>query len=815
MIGKIAVIGSFLLLLVGLVAAQITDINFSLDQTGYHSGEILDGTFVFNVSGSFSVATLLQAELANETYHVQLTEVLRAAQLQWSASERTATATNPSTEKVLVFNGAGNQSFSFKLPKDAEIKNFDLVMKGLKKEDQFPRHVWLDITGDGNGDWYFLGDLLGFSKDVVSSPDLHEQEKNSIIIDTKEAYYCEILDLPQANDYRVKAQYGLYASDRHGNMKAVILSFHGAGSSLDAEGGADSCDLPEPTSTEEIKGSCEIHVAAPIAGKYFVCVYNADVHSGDQEIYTLLRDTTEGSGYRCDSIVNGKTRCERQTGDFFLAAFPGQYSSVFDREVHFSEGASKFLVENSLQDALEQCTNETGCVVPLLVHSDTAGIVLLKDLVITYKERGSTIEEHQFYDLTLAPGVFEEIDDKTLGDAPLLFSLPFKFLSVLAPFVEQMKNVTLTVRAVPGPSSSQSIIVNVNDDTSDPARAITLYTKLLATFSQEYDALLRTLGYDVATTKKILDDAKREIIQIQGSSKTDEEKSKGYAEVSTTVNKSMNEFPLTIETLERVADDVHAPSAAFDKTLLPAAYQDGYTLQRLYLLNQDASVHMDGQYIRLTLFNGKKEEVTLVQKTIASTLGDGVVIEILPGVAQEDIQLKDSFTVVRKEPLSLQVPASLSGFTLSYALPGNKLNVISTTTTLLIPERLPAEESPVAVKCGDGVCTVLQVNGKEIPLEDSVSCPEDCKKNTSLIYGLVIIIVLVGLGFVYRKKLSGMLGNFGQKRLFANEKDRISLENYVKSSLRKGTDTHKLRETLLQKGWTQEQILFVLKNIKK
>lgn len=110
--------------------------------------------------------------------------------------------------------------------------------------------------------------------------------------------------------------------------------------------------------------------------------------------------------------------------------------------------------------------------------------------------------------------------------------------------------------------------------------------------------------------------------------------------------------------------------------------------------------------------------------------------------------------------------------------------------------------------CGDGICTT--------PLEDDITCPEDCMKKINWWFVIILLALLIGgiyyLNF-YKGKLSFKEIASEKSTLFKSKADENNLRNYVRKSLDHKIPKSRIKNILLAKGWSEKQISHIFRTL--
>jgi cysteine-rich repeat protein len=130
--------------------------------------------------------------------------------------------------------------------------------------------------------------------------------------------------------------------------------------------------------------------------------------------------------------------------------------------------------------------------------------------------------------------------------------------------------------------------------------------------------------------------------------------------------------------------------------------------------------------------------------------------------------------------------------------------------------------------CGDGTC--------QESMESNDTCPSDCKSSSSTIILLVIILAAVGIVFILYKqgfdfsRITDILHmlkipKFGGKEVNETNMDTTmpempsiktpesNLEEYIRSTRRKGFSYSQIKDTLEKKGWKEDKINEIFRNV--
>ncbi len=505
---------------------------------------------------------------------------------------------------------------------------------------------------------------------------------------------------------------------------------------------------------------------------------------------------------------------------------------MLNTQVTFDDGYTELIFEDELNDYIKTCQITNGnCVIPLMVSSDAAGIVYLDQLKLRYDISGSTSEENNFYDVSFTPGVIYQLDTVDLTKQNTTLSLSVDALSLVAPDPgSRSKNFTLTVALSPGTGDSETLLVQVQTQNTttnatqlptSTQELIDFYESILSQLVQNHNTLLTALQYSQKLTQAIQQLGTFEK-QLRGTTNATNGSS---SSIDKQVQTLMQSLPQSVTLPLQSTHDFTATYADLTDTVILPEQRDDASRKKIYTLQQSTSITGNADVYEIVQFDKTKEEGTFLQIQGSSPFGEGYFVLVIPSSlvgslneitfsAQPEIMQQTNPTIVRWQTSQLSQGVSLLfknkvGLTLD--------NLRAAVIPRTIPEEVPQERS----QCGDGVCTVMEINGRIIPLEDQYSCPADC--TTSIPWTALIIVVLVFLlaiayfGFYHGaysfQNLVGKGKNAKgkQRSLFTTQADEANLRKYIAASLQRGQQKDILVKNLLKQGWTQQQIDAVFK----
>ncbi|GEM_PF-2907494 len=220
---------------------------------------------------------------------------------------------------------------------------------------------------------------------------------------------------------------------------------------------------------------------------------------------------------------------------------------------------------------------------------------------------------------------------------------------------------------------------------------------------------------------------------------------------------------------------------------------------------QQVKIEANVTEIELSGLDGKKEVKRLVEKHVTAP-GASLIVENVYGISKVDVITVGALY----DSLGGSIEWASGSGTYIYLLSEGDLEAIG--TTVAFTSSVDLGKDTTRTECGDGICTV--------DYETKTSCPSDCEKDVPWSI-FIALFVLVILGVYYLNFYHGK-GNFRdltnyisvklfRKRLFTNQEDLERLKEYVSVMVQKGYREYEIRPILLGRGWTNEQVDYVLK----
>jgi hypothetical protein len=845
---------------IGLTVEDIADISLDLLVTEYDEGEFIDGYAYVNISTPFDPGVVVKGDIDGSSSSRLLLDIFDEDGIDYTLDPGSFTATNPSSSKTLVFPHASGHFVFFKLPSDVIVQDVTMDIHGFDHQGAYPSFPSIDVGLDGDDEWAFSGSLVDY-EDFVLPSDLDEtQQGGSASLTNKEVYYCELIDLPRADDYRVSVNYKTFL--KGGNISAVLLSYGGSPQSVQAHGGADRCDLPESGSSYAY-ADCEIHLPFFIEGSTFVCVFNEHATGGgNTKYYDVLMDhgvpSSGNEAFICGPMSGGVADCVENDKDFYIKVEPGEYSGELIQQIPFEDGFTEFDFVDALNSYLSGC-GSGDCIIPLHVWSGSAGVLYFNDLYVDYsKSTGGSFSYNQFYGGSTTGGGVLTVDGVDLTVDEILVTIDLSSLNIVVPHPDDVvENMTLEVELEPGPQDDADIVVHklLEVEEEDVGDVIDAYLLLFQGLISDYGNLLSLLGHknDVDNVVLALNRHAVEYEALNGSGLSEQEQADTLLNISTAVDNLVIDLPRFVVIEKSVRDEIVVGVTDISDAVVLPGQEDRETKDALFLLQEQMTIDGLAEFFTVEFFDGTTEDGTLITKTVSSPYGNAYIVEVIPSFVASSVNdvnfLSSPETVKSSQPGIVRwFHASLGGVKKQYVLSGDKVVALQDMKTIVVPKIIPdLKVSPpplVSYVCGDGVCSVLDTDAGVIPLEDSFTCPQDCARDypvSSWIIGLLVILGIVWYFNFYHgkfsyeklmtkitkkhvvggKKMQGKMFTMkpvsvkGTGKVFVSAVDERKLVAYVKDALKKGFSKGKVSEALLKKGWTREQVEHVLRKVRK
>ena len=288
------------------------------------------------------------------------------------------------------------------------------------------------------------------------------------------------------------------------------------------------------------------------------------------------------------------------------------------------------------------------------------------------------------------------------------------------------------------------------------------------------------------------------------------------------VNDLLNSVPTSITAANKVTI---TPYLSVEETNNLYGFETESYKATLQELNSKLKKEVTATQVSLS-YPSKQESFILVKKTITTPqeIIEATVIELIPNSlapSQDKIEFPDSFPEITRlqdyQSVKFSIPLLKEAFTFSYKLNSNNINAVKDTILVVIPKDL--SPSLIPFNCGDGICN---------PAEDIISCPEDCTEK-EVVSGfpwlsyIITIVIILGSGFAiykfkpYKKlkldEVANLLFARFKKSPFKSGVELAKVRSYIKSAIEKGYDEEKITDSLLERGWSRQQVEYAFSKL--
>ncbi len=767
----------------------------NLSKTAYSQDESLEGIISINFTSPYYSDAQFKVTLDSEEDKLSIKELLSDQEIPFNETPGGQQVINPTAIKILTFQQASSQQVALKVPKSSTIRIFSLMIEGDKLDSVYPQQPYLDIGTDSTKEWKYLGNLSNFSSPIYPEGFSSASESTAIMKDDGK-FYCEIINLPAAKDFQVQSKYQYYDSSSTGNILAYLFSFSGSGTTITASGGANQCDLPEPSGLSVY--SCNISLSSEISGKYLACVTNSNRPNQQKNSYTLMTDQASSStSYTCPYFTSSGTCSRVSSSHFNIAVKPGNYQGSLSKKISLQDGKTQYDALQALKKAVADCIPVSNiCTISLQAGTSSKGKLYLSELLISYTSEGLDKEEKNFYDTAVRRPVINAVNGKDLARTSSSIAVDLDDISVDLPS-SPGSNFTLKVFLDNQLVSSASLKIekkfSVNSTLSRIDRIKTEITSLNL-------GLLTQLGISANSNSALasLSSIRSKVLNVENSSNTTAQKEKSLEQLKKEIDLAIKDIPKEINIAKEVTDTIITSPNDIQ------GFEDDSSLataQRAYKVKGTAKVY------NVKYYSGNSESYTIIEKQITGNLASASLAEKLPaGISSDEVAFSTS---VQEQDDYVLLLASSS---FNYVLQGDASQYLQLFKTIvLVPRQVTEQISSVNVECGDNKCTSLEVNGELIPLEDSLTCPIDCKRKVPYTIIIIVAIALIlGIYFINFYRGPGApfphAGKSKPEQLFRTKLDEVNLVNYIRSTQEKKIDRSKVDSILLAKGWTRKQV---------
>ncbi|MEK6903973.1 MAG: hypothetical protein AABW87_00080, partial [Nanoarchaeota archaeon] len=657
-------------------------VKLNLSETSYRAGDSLEGFVFINFTTPFYSDSKFILTIGDSIFESELSDFLDDLGYDYETVDDLDYASNPTSVKTLAFENAGKTNFAFMLPEDADVRDAYFSIEGSSHNSGYPVSPYLDVGMDGFKEWQYFGSFSGFEQNLTYPSGFKATSESSAVVKDDGKFYCEIINLPFAKDYEINSKYSLYDPSNSGNMKAFILSFSGSGNLIRASGGADSCDLPEPSSLGW--NSCKISFAEPISGSYLVCVTNTNRPNMGKNAFRLSTDQSSSSTTYICPYFSQQGDCTLVSSDhFYIGVKKGIYSNVLNKKVGLQDAITQYDFIDSLNEYLAECVPSDGkCAVPVEVGSDSKGKIYLSDLLLSYVSQGLDKEEKNFYDRITISSYISSIGSFNLASYDYEIEVPLDSLDISVP---ELAGGNLTVKVYIDNTLKSSAQINVTAGlsvNSTLAKVEKAKSNLLSLNTAVLNML--KLAPTVNSAISSLDSLRQRLLASSSNESIDVESLQSDAdEVLNTIPRSISEVNVISDIATVNLNDL----AGFERADVL------YRVQKAYAVKGIATVY------QISYYSGAREYYTLVEKSISGNIASARIAEMVMEDAPFTVDdLQFNFNV--QKDASKAIFSAKPSF--SYLVEGDVSSYLSRLKTVVLSDSITDQVAEVPVACGDG-----------------------------------------------------------------------------------------------------------------
>ena len=843
-----------LLSLLICVSADQKSIDISLSSTEFKQDQQLTGSLILNKLGTLPKSTKIISYINNNKVSEKtLYTVVNNSNLNVSLLSETYGIDFLSDSKTIDFTSSYlNELIAIKLPKDSIIKESQLSLSSqLNKSAD---HLRIDIGSDGTIEWFFLGNIIGWESDLLPSTSKLLTETSTLNLKgtgygSSNEYYCEEINLSLSKSFKIKAKYQ-WIGDSQATLYGNILNENAELQTI------QSCEFPK----EQTKNwhNCTLNLEDSIKGNYFVCTYLHGGSSDTNYVQLAFESKQDTSAYRCDSY-----HCsEIENKEYFIKIAPGIHKTKLENTVIFSQNLNDILT-----DYLETCTPiNDECIIPINLSVSAPGELKINNMAINYEDKfGDLITINNFYtevSLKESQYNFEGITEIPLElldlKAPLTngstnlkieikdFENKTSFETVYAPianFTISDNKVSVNQQVYFDASSSYSrkntgikdYSWNFGDDSRANGKTVihnyfspgTYEVSLEITDSEGVISSLKTMKLEVRNiTKKQLNE---QIENLQDEISDSLNLSSSYSGVKKDISKLLNQKQdlekaetdlirinnsITNETdlneltqeLQEIKNSAAISSISVLNEILGPGIVDRDGLEKsidllgiknkeeilqasLPLLNK-IIVYQEIRTINLNYISGDTKKMVFIKKQITPVedLSNIILVEYIPNTFKIIQKQSDLDLLENSFKLPLTTFKRSNSKTLVYIVEGKDTEILTEIKTTIVSD---LKEKP----------SISEPESKQLPIS-YILIP------IAILTVLIILIYLIKRTKLFKIKKT-------PKNLFNSNTDIANLETYVKKALERKMSKTQIKDTLLKKGWKEDQINHIFKKIRK
>jgi len=655
----------------------------------------------------------------------------------------------------------------------------DVIVSGSNAKE--PR---IDINLDNRDEWIFLGDKGSFNSPITATDVNTNNEAGSFVLTTKNTFLCSLIDLPITKDLRIEVKYkAINPSETEKDLEANFFSVGDDG--LSAFGGSEKCDLPEPTNTNSEFRGCEFKLSQVAEGEHYICVSTKKDRVDGGDLYNIPIDDKADNSYVCSGDVSsGALGCAKaQGGDFLIRVSTGNYNKILNGNTNFNDWlifpeAIKIGIQNSITNCQEDC------IVPFKVKLNSGSLTINKFLV-----RSGSFETDSMFDGVLEKSKFSYINNDNssrsfnitlqlsrLNINTSNLSLGNHILKVRLGNEEKQSSFDVATTAVGSRFRSikegiESTEANLKDILNKDSSLLLLVNK-----KTDVESALNKLGLKLS-----------ELRFLENQTLTASEKD----------NKAEDIFNETTKLIENLPRFVINRGKATDQQVISLKDLQGlsnFDEKDLFFEQKKISVKVNMDVVETVSFSNKKELKTFVniEATGNDDIEESKFLLLIPNNIRSSIK-----GIQLNHEKGLQLEKNLNKgdkLNIDFSIDGAYLNRFYDFKLVYIPSKI---EPIIKSVCGDNVC--------EIPLENKITCPVDCKAKLPIKFIVIVLIIGIVLSiliFVFTKIKSKSINKPG------------AIEGYIINCLKKKLPEATIRKALSEKGWKKEDVDKAFKSVR-
>ncbi|MFH0752769.1 MAG: hypothetical protein V1914_04210 [archaeon] len=796
------------------VDANVSDVQKNIEivlaRNKYLANETVEGVVKLRLYETIESGKVMLVRFGGKSYKLDLREILEVSNLTFTELPAVINPINAGSSKVVQVTSDVPAMFALKLPSEilGGVDSVDLDITGVAGNKLL--NPYLDVGNDGNMDWYYLGDFIGWKSSFILPDDLDESSRDSAYLTANNPdYFCEVIDVPRTKDLKVSVKYKKLAEG--GDIKAAIFSPIVPGNPDWVSGEGSVCDLPELANLDY--RTCDIHLNYAAKGKLQVCVYSEIPVVGDAtQLYEIATDSLEPtvSAYNC-RVGAGEGNCFPQAykgGDYFIKVQSADYTNNLVGLVDVNDwntypNSFAMAIENYVGTDMKPdgiCTDPI-CAIPITVYGNGSGSLAFSNLKIAYED--NTKSTSSLFEIEQANPEIASINGNDLSIQDVTLEIPLRFFGefrtsspsfifleqvMTASFNQEEASVNLRVYRDAIPKSATEQLMDGTNNAINFAFADEDMAKLLRLL--ELDE-----GFKAAKVK--MDDYSAKLLTTLDI---------GALELE--IEGFLADLPKGIKLRNTLIDSFVAEPADITSDI-----QTTLGKEEKYSFQFKSDILAKVKTYDIEYNSGETVTAILVSKKITpkESLKKITVYETIPkSVAQsvEDVKFEQTPKVVNPDPVVSWYFPDFKSTDISYAIVTDSAFSLYDFKTIIVPTESAETEEEVEGFCGDFVCDSD---------EDEDVCPEDCAVETESSMGLIIglvaallFVVLYVLAFINSDNFrTAAIGGMP----FKNKGQLASVMSYIAGAKAKGTPVAKIFVALKQNKWKDKQITVAYKAV--